>query len=407
MVHDRLKKELDRAKAALEEAFMQKAEATLWRRTTAEELARMFGEAPAAADDTGGDVARDHKRLTGELKQLEAESARAGELLKRAQRRQYELEKAVRAADAEAARQRARTKEACARLREQADALFAQEQQYLKDEYGRTFAELQRLNRMRDEAEARYERERAVLDAQIARTRAHLEAEAKRVQQSWDRAKRTARGRVRHIRNQRQNAEQKIRARTEGKLQAERQRLEGEIALALAEQEKAQQELARTESARRARQEEVRNLKRGRRKPRSPEGDGRSASTARAGAGKADADERAARERAVNAELRLRLQEERAAWLRKEQAESQADLDKAHKYAQAMERMSSKTDDSETQGMQLFEDIQAQLEEDDGEAYARQRLSLARSAHEQAQAELERTRRSLEQVQARITRAKK
>ncbi len=407
MVHDRLKKELDRAKAALEEAFMQKAEATLWRRTTAEELARMFGEAPTAA--AGGGVP-DHQRLADELKQLEGESARAGELLKRAQQRQLELEAAVRAADAEAARQRRRSDEACARLRQQADALFAREQEYLKGEYGRTFAELQRLNRMRDEAETRYERERAVLDAQIARTRAHLEAEAKRVQQSWERAKRTAHGRVRQIRNQRQNAEQKIRARIDGKLQAERQRLEGEMALALAEQEKAQQELARTESARRARQEEIRNLKRGRRRaPQSAEGNGRTASAAPASAEKGyDPEEQAARERVVNAELRLRLQEERAAWLRKEQADSRSDLEKAQKYAQAMERMSSKPDDSETQGLQLFEDIQAQLETDEGQDYAaQQRLSLARSAHEQAQTELERTRRSLQEAQARIGRIKK
>lgn len=404
MLHGRLKKELDRAKAALEEAFMEKAEATLWRRTTAEELARMFDTSSAPKNES---AAAEHRRLAEELKQLEADSAHAGDALKKAQQRQLELEAAVRAADAEAARQRARAEATCGRLRQQAEARFREEQQYLRTEYARTFSEIKRLNRMREEAETRYERERTLLDAQISRTRTHLEREARRVQQEWERAKRTAHARVRQVRSQRQSAEERVRQQMESKVAAQRQRLEAEIELALAAQEKAQRALARTEAARRSHQQQVQDLKgrrRRKKKARSEPDNGRDTPSRTASQERDDLEEQAARERAVNAELRLRLQEEKLAWLRQEEQQSESELDKASKYAHAMERMSAKSD-SETQGLQLMEDIQAQLgDEQDGRTYAEQRLSLARSAHEQAEAEVERTKRSLQEAREHIAR---
>ena len=122
--------------------------------------------------------------------------------------------------------------------------------------------------------------------------------------------------------------------------------------------------------------------------------------------------QRAARERATEKELRVKLQEETEAWLREEQERSQAELeqarrDLAEKWA-LLEDTKQKRHAAEDSGSDLLADISSQLVDAVGATtFAEEKTARTSAAREEAETQkrralddLERAREHIEQLKS-------
>jgi CRP-like cAMP-binding protein len=250
-----LRAALARADAELESAFRQKAEAT---------IARQFWSkgAPSIGDhDRTSQIGEATvARLQERQKMHSLQSTSASQALARAKRRKLELEMALRAAEAETARERAKAEAACAQLREQAEARLAAEGKRLEAQYESATEQMERLKSARREAEARLQEERNRLEAEFDQAQQRLQADTERVQQKIDEAQQQAQAVVNQIRADESAAEQRLRAETETRLRGERERLEAELASNVTQLQKAEQALADAEAKKRAAEQEAKRV---------------------------------------------------------------------------------------------------------------------------------------------------
>jgi len=364
-------------------------------------------------------------RLREEEHHLRDEYARAAAQMDELRRQKQALE-----ADYERQREALETRVSEARSQLEAQARRIREQLERTREQTETKSDRIRgherdaAEKLRQETEARLRAERQRLESEFAEAleaQQHAQQELERAQAARKRAEEEATKLQRHIddtlRRRRQQAERRLESeRSRVRTQAERagQRL----SQARQAREEAEQALRSTrakldrtdqaeQSAAEALRAELRELEAQLNRAR---GDVDAAEQAWADAEQARyrVEEQAVREQAVEQELRLQLHEETRKWLQNEQAASEAELEKAQRYAQVMEQSAARSVESDTQRHELMAEIEAQLAEASGAehvgdtTYAEERVSLVRSAHERAGAEMADAQRQLDEANQRI-----
>ncbi len=225
-------------------------------RTAMERKTRADAMREAAARGSGvSDSERVRRRARGE-----AETARAAEALAGAKRRKLELEAMIRAIEAKAADERSQAESVVEQLRQQTDIRLQAEKNRLQHEYLQSAGAMDDLKRAQSDAEGHFQKERERLEAQIAQARAAMSVEAERIRNEVASAKRVAAEKAEKIRREQTLAEQQLRARTEGRLLAERRKLEAEFAISMSSVRKASQDLSGAENARRESQTQADNI---------------------------------------------------------------------------------------------------------------------------------------------------
>ncbi len=264
----KLNSRLAQANIKLEEALTLKAKAEHAAREAEKQAQEKLRKERAAlqekAKQANQTLAEQHKRaahkaaedkLRREREQLQAEARRASEALAEAKRLKMELETAKRAAEEEASRARKTEEERINQLKQQAEKRLQAERSKLEREYARTAEELARMQRMKQESEAQLEQERKRMRAEAQAAKAKL-AEAQRLKQEMESARKAAE----QQRRQHEEAEHKLRAEVEARINAERRKLEAEFARSTQELEQAKQEKDAMDAARRAAAEEAQRV---------------------------------------------------------------------------------------------------------------------------------------------------
>ncbi len=222
-------------------------------RTAMERKAKAEAMREAAARGSAmSDSERVRRRARGE-----AEAARASEALAIAKRRKLELEAMVRAMQAKVADERQQAESVVEQLRQQTDVRLQAEKSRLQNEYVSAAGAMDDLKRAQSEAERHFQQERERLEAQIAQARTAMSVEAGRIRNEVESAKRVATEKAERIRREQALAEQRLRARTEARLLAERRKLEAEFNDSMSSVRKAAQDLSSAENAKRAAQREA------------------------------------------------------------------------------------------------------------------------------------------------------
>jgi rhodanese-related sulfurtransferase len=222
-------------------------------RTAMERKAKADAIREAAARGSGmSDSERVRRRARGE-----AEAARANEALAVAKRRKLELEALIRAMQAKVADERQQAESVVEQLRQQTDVRLQAEKSRLQNEYVQAAGAMDDLKRAQSDAERHFQQERERLEAQIDQARAAMSVEAGRIRNEVESAKRVAAEKAERIRREQALAEQRLRARTEARLLAERRKLEAEFNDSMSSVRKAAQDLSSAENAKRAAQREA------------------------------------------------------------------------------------------------------------------------------------------------------
>ena len=222
-------------------------------RTAMERKAKADATREAAARGSGmSDSERVRRRARSE-----AEAARASEALAVAKRRKLELEAMIRAMQAKVADERQQAESVVEQLRQQTDVRLQAEKNRLQNEYVQAAGAMDDLKRAQSDAERHFQQERERLEAQIAQARAAMSVEAGRIRNEVESAKRVAAEKAERIRREQALAEQRLRARTEARLLAERRKLEAEFTASMSSVRKAAQDLSSAENAKRTAQREA------------------------------------------------------------------------------------------------------------------------------------------------------
>lgn len=252
-----LNAELARAHAELEAALQDKAEATIARRISANEV-----QAIRAHLDKHNTTLKPERLAESRAKQvaLSQRSQATGKALLEAQRRKLELETAIRASNSDSIKARAQAEAICGRLRDEAHAHLHDEEQHLQEEYARAGERLAQLSQARRRAEARLQRERKRLEAEYTAARERLKQESERIRNAMQATKQRAKQRAEQIRAAQVAAERRVREKVEEKLRTERERLETELATSVQELESAQYHLKQAEDTKRAAEERAKKL---------------------------------------------------------------------------------------------------------------------------------------------------
>lgn len=224
------------ADQALEQAFQDKLEATTARRGWAEELAKHSDS-------------ETETRLKVQQEELERASQHASRALAQAQRKKLEIESKLRSAEAQAERRRAEAEVACEQLRKRAEALLKDEETRLQDQYAIAAAKLNELKQARVQTEERLRKERARIDSELNASQQTLQLQAQEIKEELERHKLAAGRKVEQIRSKEANEEDRLRNGTEVALMGERQKLEAQFALSVAELEKSEVSLVKAEQA--------------------------------------------------------------------------------------------------------------------------------------------------------------
>jgi len=225
-------------------------------RTAMERKAKAEAMREAAASGSGvSDSQRVRMRAKGEL-----ESARADEALAGAKRRKLELEAMVRTLDATAADERQQAESVVEQLRQQTDVRLQAEKNRLQSDFLQAAGAMDDLKRAQSDAETHFQQERERLEAQILQAREAMSGEAERIRSEVESAKRAAVEKAERIRREQEIAEQQLRARTEARLLAARQKLESEFATSMSSVRKASQELSSAEKAKREAQRQAKDV---------------------------------------------------------------------------------------------------------------------------------------------------
>jgi rhodanese-related sulfurtransferase len=222
-------------------------------RTATERKAQADAARQAAESDRGMSES-DRVRLRAKS---EADAARASEALAAAKRRKLELQAMVRAIQAKAADERQQAESVVEQLRQQTDVRLRQEKDRLQNEYLQAAGAMDDLKRAQSDAELHFQRERERLEAQIRQAREAMSVEAERIRNEVESAKRAAAEKAEKIRREQTTAEQKLRARTEERLLAERRKLESEFNASMNSVRKASADLSSAEKARREAQRQA------------------------------------------------------------------------------------------------------------------------------------------------------
>lgn len=333
------------------------------------------------------------KRLESEL--AEARSRLEGEV----QRLRGEMNRSRRTTETKAEEIREQQRSAEHRLRSETETRLRAERNRLEAEFARSLEQQEHARRMLERAED----VRRVAEAEAARMASEMAAAEQRRQQQAETRRRSEMERLRRLSEQ---AEQRL-ARARRAREAAHAAWAGRRRQAEEPRPRAPAAEAPDDPARAAFEAELRELQANLEKTGA---DVAAAERARAQAEqeRRALEERAAQERALEQELKLQLQEQTEKFLLDEQERSEQELRKAQLYAERMEHMRAEAEARARadEGRDLMSDIQSQLQgprSDSGDAaYAEQRASLARSAYEQAAADSEKTRLSLERAREQV-----
>ncbi len=206
-----------------------------------EEARRIKAEAERARADTARIV---EERLASERARLEAQSRRAAEMLREAERLRGQLEEEKRAAEAEVERRRQAETEKIERMKREAEAKLRAERERLEQVYQRNTAELEKLQRQRAEAEARIKAEREAMRSDAAATKRRLAEAMEREKALEEEARRLA--------TEQEARERELLEATQSTLTTERRKLEAEFARTQSELQHAREERRAAEAARKA-----------------------------------------------------------------------------------------------------------------------------------------------------------
>ena len=225
-----LEEKAAQANAALQEAKQQRVALEEARRAAEAEA-----EAERKADEEKLEKLRQETeaRLNAEKAKLEAEYAKqttleekanqANAAMEEAKRQRVELEKARRAAEAEADAKRQEEQERLEKLKQDNEARLNAEKAKLEAEYAKQAEELAKLQELKEQAKTELNQEREALERKAsAATR-----ELKKAEKAKAEAEET---------------ERRVRERSEAAIRAERERLEAEFARAAEQMSEAQRE---------------------------------------------------------------------------------------------------------------------------------------------------------------------
>ncbi len=215
---------------------------------TASERVAQADAARRAVDNARG--INDSERVRMRSK-AEVDAARAGEALAAAKRRKLELQAMVRAMQTKAADERQQAQSVVDQLRQQTDLRLQQEKDRLQGEYLQAAGAMDDLKRAQNDAELHFQKERERLEAQIRQAREAMAVEAERIRNEVESAKRVAAEKAEKIRLEQSLAEQKLRARAEERLLAERRKLEAEFNTSKNTVRKTSADLSSAENAKR------------------------------------------------------------------------------------------------------------------------------------------------------------
>jgi rhodanese-related sulfurtransferase len=241
-----LQAELAKVNAELDEAIRLKAQAEVARRSvTQSTLVR-------------SNIAQE--MLKRSRSHASDASRRASEEFERAKRQKRELETRLVEAEANAAGERQKAEALVQRLRQEAEKRLQLEDERLQREYSEAAQKIERMRKVKAEAEARFDRERQRLEAELAKAQEEIASQASRIQAELRKAQEAAGKRAAQIRDNHDAEELRLREEMEERLRAERKRLESEFAGTVEAQEKAKYELERAEAARKLAEKESQRI---------------------------------------------------------------------------------------------------------------------------------------------------
>jgi CRP-like cAMP-binding protein len=225
-----LEEKAAKANAALEEAKRQRVEL---------EEARLAAEAKAEAErqaeeerleklrqETEARLAAEKAKLDAEYAKqakLEEKATQANAAMEEAKRQRVELEKARRAAEAEADEKRREEEERLEKLKRDNEARLNAEKAKLEAEYAKQAEELAKIQELKEQAKAELNQEREALNRKASA--------ASRELKKAEKAKAEA-----------EEVERRIREQSEAAIRVERERLEAEFARAAEQMSEAQHE---------------------------------------------------------------------------------------------------------------------------------------------------------------------
>ena len=351
------------------------------------------------------------ERLRKERERIENELAQSNQTLQlEAQKIKEDLERMKLEAEKKAVQIRSKEASEEDRLRSETEAALRAERQKLETQFALSVSELEKAEHKLDQAEEaklvadreakrivaamravedkrREEAETARLDAQkklasVAEKAGESVVDAEKAKQTAEAKRRAAMHKLARIRAASGEGEEPEGLGPESSLREEMERIDANVSDAIGKLDAAQRAKDSAEANRIA------------------------------------GEEKAAKQRESEEELRLKLHEEAEEWLRQEQERSQAELDKAkqelsEKWAER-EATEQKRRELETASENLLDDISAQLAGPDdaleavGEkAYAEEKTELAVAAREDLAQKKVRTQEALEDARAQIDRLRR
>jgi len=251
--------ETEKARRAAEEQVAARvaAESERTRRAAEQQVAEQSRAAAEQARRAAEEAAA--AEIRGERERIEAEARRAQEMLRHAERMKAEIEAAKRAADEEVARRREAEEARIHRLQVESERRLEEERQRLEAMYRWKAEEIQRFQALKQEAEAQLRVERERLQAESEEARRRL-AEARRIEHEVERTREAAAAEAQRRQQRQLELEQQLKAQMRSKIDAERRRLEAELARNAEQLELARREKAAAEAARAAAGEEAERI---------------------------------------------------------------------------------------------------------------------------------------------------
>jgi rhodanese-related sulfurtransferase len=364
-----------------------------------------YARAAARMDELKRTREETEKRLVLEQKRIEEELIRSKASLEAEARKVREgLEQIRRSAETKAERIMSAEATQEERLRAETEKLLRQERQRLEAEFARSTAQLDQAQRGLEEAEASQqslerETQRITAELRAEDEKRWAEAEANRVKEQEKADRKAA------------LAEEELVAAQHNQQRAEEQRL---AALAdLARIQNCTKQLA-AKTARLSEAEAQAELEDSEAKVSAASNQVDAAREAKANvdASRSAVRQRAARERATEKELRVRLQEETEAWLREEQERSQAELNEARRELaekwSLMEDTKQKRRIAVESSVDLLDDISSQLADAVGaKAFAEEKTARTSAAREEAGIQKQKALDDLHRAREHIERLKR
>jgi CRP-like cAMP-binding protein/rhodanese-related sulfurtransferase len=259
-----LKAELARANLQLKEAIELKTEADEARQEAEKETETRFDEERKRLTDQAKeemDEARQLKTQLAEAKSeieaqllakkqaLEMKATQASDVLRQALNLKRQIESAQQNAEQEAQQRREEEERQLAELKRQAERRLKEEKAKLEGMYAHIAEELERIQNMRAEAEAKLQQDRTQLEQDSVASKQRL-AEAKRIEA-------LVKQESQRLLVDQDKAETELRKQMKQRIDAERRRLEMEFARNAEELEQTKRQKAAAEAARRAAAEEA------------------------------------------------------------------------------------------------------------------------------------------------------